>query len=171
MNHFENFRRGARAAAFQLSLLAAPGYAQLRASGEPITPAETDVTSGDTSVRPFQVHVPESALADLRQRLAAARLPDQEVDPSQGVRLAIMTELVRYRRTDYDWRKVEARLNAPLSAVALPRPKGLHLALTVWRNLTSIPGCRLSKGSQAQSWGTDENCRRVTIGNKVVNSW
>ena len=68
----------------------------------------------DAEIRPFQVHVPEEALADLRRRLTAARLPDQETsgDGSQGVRLATMKELVRYWQTDYDWRKVEAGLNA-----------------------------------------------------------
>src|SRR5262249_36918267 len=43
-----------------------------------------------------------------RRRLAAARLPDQERDSSQGVRLATMKGLVRYWQTDYDWRKAES---------------------------------------------------------------
>jgi len=85
--------------------------AQLRAS---TNSTKTDVKVEDTSIRPFRVHVPESTLADLRQRLTSARLPDPETvtDQSQGVQLATMKELVRYWRTDYDWRKAEARLNA-----------------------------------------------------------
>src|SRR6202042_461794 len=65
-------------------------------------------------IRPFRVSVPEAALVDLRQRLAATRWPDRETvtDPSQGVQLATMQKLVHYWATDYDWRKVEARLNA-----------------------------------------------------------
>ena len=111
MNHFENIRRRASATAFLLVLLASPSYAQLRAS---TNSTKTDVKVEDTSIRPFRVHVPESTLADLRQRLASARLPDPETvtDQSQGVQLATMKELVRYWRTDYDWRKAEARLNA-----------------------------------------------------------
>jgi pimeloyl-ACP methyl ester carboxylesterase len=68
----------------------------------------------DNSIRPFHIHVPEAQLGDLRRRLAATRWPDQETvtDRSQGAQLAAMKELVHYWQTDYDWRKVEARLNA-----------------------------------------------------------
>ncbi len=68
-----------------------------------------------TAVRPFEVHVPEEQLADLRRRLAATRWPTRELVPDrgQGVQLATMQELVRYWATDYDWRRCEARLNAP----------------------------------------------------------
>src|ERR1043165_9504578 len=68
----------------------------------------------DTSIRPFQVHVSDEALKDLHRRLAATRWPEKETvsDESQGVQLATMRALVRYWETDYDWRRVEARLNA-----------------------------------------------------------
>src|SRR5581483_7348704 len=68
----------------------------------------------DTAIRPFHVNVPQAALDDLRRRLAATKWPEQETvtDPSQGVQLATMKALVHYWQTDYDWRKVEARLNA-----------------------------------------------------------
>jgi pimeloyl-ACP methyl ester carboxylesterase len=70
--------------------------------------------SEDTSIRPFTVHVPEAKLQDLRRRIAATRWPEKETvaDDSQGVPLALMQELARYWATEYDWRKVEARLNA-----------------------------------------------------------
>jgi pimeloyl-ACP methyl ester carboxylesterase len=66
------------------------------------------------AIHPFHVQVPEEALTDLRRRLAATQWPDKETvtDQSQGVQLATMKELVRYWGTDYDWRKVEAKLNA-----------------------------------------------------------
>jgi len=66
------------------------------------------------AIRPFHVNVPDEDLIDLRQRLAATRWPDSEIvtDQSQGVKLATMQKLVRYWQTDYDWRKVETRLNA-----------------------------------------------------------
>ncbi len=69
--------------------------------------------SGET-IRPFRIVVPEEALADLRRRLVATRWPDKETvaDQSQGAQLAKLQELVRYWGTDYDWRKVEAKLNA-----------------------------------------------------------
>src|SRR5262245_41409373 len=68
----------------------------------------------DTSIRPFRVDIPEEALADLRNRLAATRLPEQETvsDNSQGVRLATVRKLVRYWANEYDWRRTEAKLNA-----------------------------------------------------------
>src|SRR5437867_3419580 len=67
-----------------------------------------------TAIRPFHFHAPEAALVDFRRRLAATQWPDKEIvsDGSQGVQLATMKKLVRYWGTDYDWRKVEARLNA-----------------------------------------------------------
>ncbi len=68
----------------------------------------------DTSIHPFHVHFPEAQLIDMRKRIAATRWPDKETvtDQSQGVQLAKLKELVRYWGTSYDWRKVEAKLNA-----------------------------------------------------------
>jgi pimeloyl-ACP methyl ester carboxylesterase len=70
--------------------------------------------SGRDAIRPFRIDIPEGALVDLRKRLAATRLPEQETvsDNSQGVRLATVERLVRYWASEYDWRKVEAKLNA-----------------------------------------------------------
>src|SRR5262245_51942401 len=67
-----------------------------------------------TAIRPFQVDIPDEALADLRRRVAATQWPEKETvgDSSQGVPLAPMQELARYWATDYDWRKVEAQLQA-----------------------------------------------------------
>ncbi len=68
-----------------------------------------------TGIRPFRVDVPESELTDLRTRINATRWPERETvtDASQGVQLATMQKLAHYWATDYDWRKVEAKLNAP----------------------------------------------------------
>jgi pimeloyl-ACP methyl ester carboxylesterase len=65
-------------------------------------------------IRPFQVEVPEERLAELRRRIEATRWPSKELvaDRSQGVGLATMQALARYWASDYDWRKVEAKLNA-----------------------------------------------------------
>jgi pimeloyl-ACP methyl ester carboxylesterase len=70
--------------------------------------------AADTDIRPFRISIPESALADLRARLAATRWPSKELvgDRSQGVQLATLKALVRYWVTDYDWRKAESRLNS-----------------------------------------------------------
>ena len=65
------------------------------------------------AIRPFTVNVPQSALDDLRRRIAATRWPDRETvaDQSQGVQLERLQALARYWGSDYDWRKLEAKLN------------------------------------------------------------
>ncbi|MDL2408626.1 epoxide hydrolase [Rhizobium calliandrae] len=78
--------------------------------------AATDSASQTTpdSIRAFRVSISKDAVADLRRRLAATRWPDRETvsDGSQGVQLAKLRELVHYWGTAYDWRNLEARLNA-----------------------------------------------------------
>src|SRR5512136_301784 len=66
------------------------------------------------AIRPFRVNFPEADLTELRRRINATKWPDRETvaDASQGVQLATMQALARYWATEYDWRKVEARLNA-----------------------------------------------------------
>src|ERR1700677_1903553 len=73
---------------------------------------EADVA--DTTVRPFRIEVPEEAITDLRRRIADTRWPERETvsDLSQGAPLAKVQELVQYWGSNYDWRKVEAKLNA-----------------------------------------------------------
>ncbi|OSI23847.1 multidrug MFS transporter [Bradyrhizobium canariense] len=66
------------------------------------------------AVRAFDIDVPKDALANLRERVTMARWPDRETvtDPSQGVQLRTIQQVAQHWRTDYDWRKVEARLKA-----------------------------------------------------------
>src|SRR3954464_11380315 len=79
-----------------------------------MTRPETTLETAATAIRPFRVAVPEADLIDLRQRITATRWPEKETvdDFSQGLPLATMQKLARYWTTEYDWRKVEARLNA-----------------------------------------------------------
>jgi len=67
-----------------------------------------------SDIRPFRVDIPDQALDDLRRRLAATRWPSKELVPdrSQGVQLATMQELAAYWMSDYDFGRLEARLNA-----------------------------------------------------------
>lgn len=62
---------------------------------------------------PFRIEVPDTELADLRDRLRRTRWPDEEpvADWSQGVPLAYLRELCEYWATEYDWRATERRLN------------------------------------------------------------
>jgi pimeloyl-ACP methyl ester carboxylesterase len=78
--------------------------------------ASTDdvIVVSDTSVRPFRIEIPQEALDDLRRRIDATRWPSTELvaDRSQGVQLATTQELARHWATNYDFGRVEARLNA-----------------------------------------------------------
>jgi Epoxide hydrolase N terminus len=92
------------------------GLAVLAASvvGVPSATVAAAAESNGTAIRPFKFHASDEALADLRRRVAATKWPSRELvtDGSQGVQFATMRELARYWQTDYDWRKVEARLDA-----------------------------------------------------------
>jgi pimeloyl-ACP methyl ester carboxylesterase len=105
----------------------------------PLTAAEA------TSVRPFEIAVPEEDLVELRRRIAAVRWPSRELvgDRSQGVQLATIQELARYWVTEYDWRRCQSRLNAlpqfkteidgldvHFIHVKSPHPEALPLVLT-----------------------------------------
>ena len=77
-------------------------------------PAEPGPATQDTTVRPFRVEVPDQALDDLRRRIAATRWPSRELvtDRSQGVQLATLQALTSHWASDYDLRRIKARLNA-----------------------------------------------------------
>src|SRR6267142_3670910 len=70
--------------------------------------------SEKTAFRPFKVNVPETELTELRRRIKATKWPEREtvMDASQGVQLATTQALAQYWATNYDWRKVEAKLNS-----------------------------------------------------------
>jgi pimeloyl-ACP methyl ester carboxylesterase len=74
----------------------------------------TEQPASATAVRPFRVDVPEEAIIDLRRRIEATRWPERETveDDTQGVQLATVQALARYWASDYDFGRVQARLNA-----------------------------------------------------------
>jgi pimeloyl-ACP methyl ester carboxylesterase len=67
-----------------------------------------------TEIRSYQVEFREEQIADLRRRIAATRWPSKELvdDRSQGVQLATLRELARYWASDFDFGRIEGRLNA-----------------------------------------------------------
>jgi pimeloyl-ACP methyl ester carboxylesterase len=73
----------------------------------------TTVETG-TAIRPFHVEFAEEQIDDLRRRIAATRWPTKELvdDRSQGVQLAAMQALTHYWLNEYDFGRIEARLNA-----------------------------------------------------------
>ena len=71
-------------------------------------------TAEANAIRPFRNNVPEAELTELRRRINATKWPERETvtDASQGVQLATIQALARYWATDYDWRKIEVKMNA-----------------------------------------------------------
>jgi pimeloyl-ACP methyl ester carboxylesterase len=79
------------------------------------TPQSSKQAVDKNAIRPFpKVSVPEAELTELRRRINATRWPERETvtDATQGVQLATTQALANYWAKEYDWRKVEARLNA-----------------------------------------------------------
>lgn len=73
----------------------------------------------------YQIHIPDAALADLKQRLAHSRLPREPDNAAwqYGSNRAYMAKLLAHWRDGFDWRHWEKRLNGLLNyRVALPRP-------------------------------------------------
>ncbi len=78
-------------------------------------PESRTPTTDNSAIRPFQkMKFPEAELAELRRRINNTRWPERETvtDTTQGVQLATTQALARYWATEYDWRKIEAKLNA-----------------------------------------------------------
>lgn len=125
----------AAAGAIVLLLLASPSYSQ---TAKVVT--NMNASSSDT-IRPFRIDVPEEALVDLRRRIAATQWPDRETVPdrSQGVQLATMKKLARYWATDYDWRKMEARLNALPQFVTTIDGLDIHFIHVRSKNPNALP--------------------------------
>ena len=84
--------------------------------GNAMTQTSATQAADKTTVRRFQVNVPDAELTELRRRINSTRWPERETvtDESQGLPLATIRDLARYWATDYDWRKCEAKLNALL---------------------------------------------------------
>jgi len=128
--------------AFSLGLLAVPCYAQAVSSadvGRPASVSRPDVQ--DEAIRPFTFHASDEALRDLRRRIAATKWPSPELvsDASQGVQLATTRELARYWEKDYDWRKVETRLNALPQFITTIDGVDIHFIHVRSKNPNALP--------------------------------
>jgi pimeloyl-ACP methyl ester carboxylesterase len=135
-------RHGALAAAavvlsIGLFVFACPSFAQTTSAAAPATGQAAE----DRSIRPFKVQVPQAALDDLRRRIAATRWPDKETvdDASQGAQLAKLQELVRYWGTDYNWRKVEVKLNSLPQFVTTIDGVDIHFIHVRSRHKNALP--------------------------------
>jgi pimeloyl-ACP methyl ester carboxylesterase len=95
----------------------------------------------DTTVRSLKIDFPEQALDDLRRRISATRWPERETvtGDTQGVPLAMMQELSHYWGEKYDWRTVEARLNALPQFVTEIDGLDIHFIHVLSRHEDALP--------------------------------
>ncbi len=83
---------------------------------------------------PYQVHVPEEVLADLKQRLARTRWPASQDSAGwrMGVNVPYLKDLVEYWRNDFDWPRVALKLNLrDHRLVTLDDAQGVSVAVHV----------------------------------------
>ena len=83
----------------------------LPAGGDPLRALAGQPSEGE--IEPFAIDIPDEVLADLRERLARARFPDEPegVGWQLGMNQAYLTQLIEYWRDEFDWRAQERRLN------------------------------------------------------------
>ena len=93
------------------------------------------------AVHPFRVNFSDAELAELHRRISATRWPDRETvaDQSQGPQLATLQKLARYWVTEYDWRKVEARLNALPNFVTMIDGLDIHFIHVRSKHKNALP--------------------------------
>jgi pimeloyl-ACP methyl ester carboxylesterase len=98
-------------------------------------------TAGKNAVRPFHISFQESELVELRRRINATKWPERETvtDASQGVPLATTQALARYWATDYDWRKIEAKLNALPQFITEIDALGIHFIHVRSKHENALP--------------------------------
>jgi pimeloyl-ACP methyl ester carboxylesterase len=104
--------------------------------------ATSTAAQDSTAIRPFTIPVvPQSALDDLRRRVAATRWPEKETvnDMTQGVQLGTMQKLARYWAADYDWRKCEAKLKALPQFVTTIDGLDIHFIHVRSKNPNALP--------------------------------
>jgi pimeloyl-ACP methyl ester carboxylesterase len=98
----------------------------------------------DTSseaIRPFSIHIPQAQLDDLRRRILATNWPDREIvsDQSQGVQLSTIQALAHYWGTEYDWRKIEAKLNGLPQFITTIDGVDIHFIQVKSKNKNALP--------------------------------
>src|ERR1700727_154036 len=99
-------------------------------------------TADKNAIRPFQkVNIPEEELTELRRRINNTRWPERETvtDATQGVQLATTQALARYWATEYDWRKIEAKLNALPQFITVIDGLDIHFIHVRSRHENALP--------------------------------
>ncbi len=141
------FASATLAGACWILLATAPVYGQGARAGDtqafaasPLLVQQNPATEDET-IRPFHINVSEEQLVNLRKRIAGTQWPEREAvsDATQGVQLATMQNLAHYWESDYDWRKVEARLNALPQFVTTIDGLDIHFIHVRSKNSDALP--------------------------------
>ena len=92
-------------------------------------------------IRPYHIHYSDEALTDLRKRILATNWPDRETvnNLDQGLQLETMKKLAHYWATEYDWRKIEAKLNALPEFVTNIDGLDIHFIRVISKNKNALP--------------------------------
>ena len=117
------------------------GAIGLMATGSDAKTHRTSDLNAPDAIRPYHIHFKESELADLRKRVLATKWPTKEIvtDQSQGVQLATIQKLAHYWATGYDWRKIEAKLNALPQFVTTIDGVDIHFIHVRSKNPNALP--------------------------------
>ncbi|KAI1503161.1 microsomal epoxide hydrolase [Biscogniauxia marginata] len=102
-----------------------------------------DAKAPDTSIRPFQISIPDEQLDDLRDRLSRTRLPDELEGSGRdlGAPLADVQRLTQHWANGFDWRRAEASLNElPHFVTDLAADGFESLAVHFVHARSSVPG-------------------------------
>jgi pimeloyl-ACP methyl ester carboxylesterase len=116
-------------------------FARGARTGVTPVPKTSGAAADDQTIRPFHVSFPDADLVELRHRVVATRWPDKETvtDDTQGVQLGTAQKLAHYWATEYDWRKVEARLNALPQFVTTIDGLDIHFIHVRSKNANALP--------------------------------
>jgi pimeloyl-ACP methyl ester carboxylesterase len=116
-------------------------YSETTLPGAAPSREQSGKAGDDAAIRPFHVSFPDADLVDLRRRVAATKWPERETvnDETQGVQLATTQKLANYWVASYDWRKVEARLNALPQFITTIDGLDIHFIHVRSKNAKALP--------------------------------
>lgn len=106
-----------------------------------VAPALAKSQGGSAEIRPFKVAIPDRDIQAMKRRIAETRWADAEpvIDESQGVRRKTLQSLMTYWATGYDWRKLEAKLNALPMYIAQVDGLDIHFIHVRSRHPNAMP--------------------------------
>lgn len=115
-----------------LAMQSGQGYAQGPSNGNGTL---------DEAIYPFQVSTPQKQLDEMKRRILATIYPEKETvnDATQGVQLAAVQALAKYWAKDYDWRRVEKKINSYPNFITRVDGLDIHFIHVRSKNKNAMP--------------------------------